>query len=54
MVTPSGTAHAGVASAMVNTSQQVGGSLGLALLNTFYASAVTGYIADRIGPLPRP
>jgi len=37
---------AGIASAVLNTSQQVGGSLGLALLNTFYASAVTGYIAD--------
>jgi hypothetical protein len=34
---------AGVASAMVNTSQQVGGSLGLALLSTLFADAVSGY-----------
>jgi predicted MFS family arabinose efflux permease len=36
---------AGVASAMVNTSQQVGGSLGVALLSTFFADAVSGYVA---------
>jgi EmrB/QacA subfamily drug resistance transporter len=36
---------AGVASAMVNTSQQVGGSLGLALLSTLFAGAVSGYTA---------
>jgi EmrB/QacA subfamily drug resistance transporter len=36
---------AGVASALVNTTQQVGGSLGIALLNTVYATAVTGYLA---------
>jgi MFS family permease len=35
---------AGVASALVNTSQQVGGSIGTALLNTIAASAVTAYI----------
>lgn len=38
---------AGVASAMVNTSQQVGGSIGTALLSTLAASAVTSYVADR-------
>ena len=32
---------AGVASAMVNTSQQVGGSLGVALLSTLFADAVS-------------
>ena len=37
---------AGVASAMVNTSQQVGGSIGTALLNTIAASATTGWIAS--------
>jgi EmrB/QacA subfamily drug resistance transporter len=37
---------AGIASAMLNTAQQVGGSLGLALLNTFYASAVTSRLAE--------
>jgi hypothetical protein len=36
---------AGIASAMVNTSQQVGGSLGTALLNTIGATAATSYIA---------
>jgi predicted MFS family arabinose efflux permease len=34
----------GVASAMLNTSQQVGGSLGTALLNTIAATATTSYI----------
>ncbi|MEV1045208.1 MFS transporter [Streptomyces sp. NPDC049916] len=37
---------AGVASAMVNTSQQVGGAIGTALLNTIAASATTAYVAD--------
>jgi EmrB/QacA subfamily drug resistance transporter len=37
--------EAGVASAMVNTSQQVGGSVGTALLSTIFASAVTSYAA---------
>ena len=35
---------AGVASALVNTAQQVGGSLGTALLNTIFISAVSGYL----------
>ncbi|MCZ2830477.1 MFS transporter [Modestobacter sp. VKM Ac-2986] len=43
---------AGIASAVLNTAQQVGGSLGLALLNTFYASAVTGHLADNPGSSP--
>lgn len=37
---------AGVASATLNTSQQVGGSLGTALLNTLFAGAVTAYLDD--------
>jgi predicted MFS family arabinose efflux permease len=37
---------AGVASAMVNTSQQVGGSIGTALLSTLAGSAVTSYAVD--------
>ncbi|HEY2478094.1 MAG TPA: hypothetical protein VGI17_05140 [Solirubrobacterales bacterium] len=46
------TEDAGVASAMVNTCQQVGGSIGTALLNTIAASAVTGYVtAHGPGPL---
>ncbi|MFC4033702.1 MFS transporter [Streptomyces polygonati] len=40
---------AGVASAMVNTSQQVGGSIGTALLNTLAASATASWIKDRAG-----
>ncbi|WP_328507985.1 MFS transporter [Streptomyces sp. NBC_00391] len=38
---------AGVASAMVNVSQQVGGSIGTALLNTIAASATSSWIAAR-------
>jgi EmrB/QacA subfamily drug resistance transporter len=37
---------AGVASALVNTTQQVGGSLGTALLNTVAASATVGYLSS--------
>ncbi|MEU3251246.1 MFS transporter [Streptomyces sp. NPDC006997] len=40
---------AGVASAMVNTSQQVGGAIGTALLNTIAASATTAYVQDHLG-----
>lgn len=39
---------AGIASAMVNTSQQVGGSVGTALLSTIFASAAAGYAAAHI------
>jgi EmrB/QacA subfamily drug resistance transporter len=42
---------AGVASAMVNTMQQVGGSIGTALLSTLAASATTSQLA---GHLPNP
>nr|WP_280344490.1 MFS transporter [Nocardia neocaledoniensis] len=43
---------AGVASAMVNTSQQVGGSIGTALLSTIAASAMTDYVSShQPGPL---
>ncbi|WP_194858942.1 MFS transporter [Streptomyces sp. SUK 48] len=46
---------AGVASAMVNTSQQVGGAIGTALLNTIAASAKTSYLKDHIaGAATRP
>ncbi len=40
---------AGVASAMVNTMQQVGGSIGAALLSTLAASAVTSQLATSAG-----
>jgi EmrB/QacA subfamily drug resistance transporter len=38
---------AGVASAMVNTSQQVGGSVGTSLLNTLATSAATSYLVGK-------
>ncbi|PBC59621.1 MFS transporter [Streptomyces sp. Tue6028] len=38
---------AGVASATVNTMQQVGGSIGTALLNTLAASAATNYLSGK-------
>ncbi len=38
---------AGVASAMVNTSQQVGGSIGTALLSTIASSAAANYLSGR-------
>jgi len=40
--------EAGIASAMVNTSQQVGGSVGTALLSTIFASALTSYVASHL------
>lgn len=40
---------AGVASATVNTSQQIGGSIGTALLNTLAASTATRFIAQHLG-----
>jgi EmrB/QacA subfamily drug resistance transporter len=40
---------AGIASAMVSTSQQIGGSIATALLSTVAASAATGYVTDH-GP----
>ena len=39
-------ADAGVAAATVNTAQQIGGSVGTALLSTIFASAVSGYLAS--------
>jgi EmrB/QacA subfamily drug resistance transporter len=43
-------ADAGVASAAVNTSQQIGGSIGTALLSTIAASATTAYLSSSHGP----
>ncbi len=37
---------AGIASAMVNTSQQVGGSVGTALLSTIFASSAASFVAS--------
>lgn len=49
----SGVAHtdAGVASAMINTTQQIGGSIGTALLSSFAASSATHFIS---GQTPTP
>ncbi|MFJ3804334.1 MFS transporter [Streptomyces sp. NPDC090088] len=45
---------AGVASAMVNTSQQVGGAIGTALLNSIAASATAVYIKDHVAATAKP
>jgi len=45
---------AGVASALINTTQQIGGSLGTALLNTIFTSVVAGYIADHAASATSP
>jgi len=41
---------AGVASATLNTGQQVGGSIGTSLLNTIFASAVARYLTGHLSP----
>jgi hypothetical protein len=41
---------AGVASATVNTGQQLGGSIGTSLLNTIFASAMASYLASHLVP----
>jgi EmrB/QacA subfamily drug resistance transporter len=46
---------AGAASATLNATQQVGGSLGTALLNTIYTTAITGWVTTHglvMRPLP--
>jgi hypothetical protein len=43
-------ADAGVASATLNTGQQVGGSIGTSLLSTIFASAVAGYLTSHLNP----
>jgi hypothetical protein len=43
--------EAGVASATVNTAQQIGGSLGTALLNTIAITATAGYVGPRAAAL---
>lgn len=49
-----GNHDAGVASAVLNTSQQIGGAIGVAFLNTIAASATTAYIVSNNlqGPTP--
>jgi EmrB/QacA subfamily drug resistance transporter len=41
--------EAGVASAMVNTSQQVGGSVGTSLLSTLFASSAAAFARSHVG-----
>jgi EmrB/QacA subfamily drug resistance transporter len=41
---------AGVASATLNTGQQVGGSIGTSLLNTIFAGAVARYLTSHLSP----
>jgi EmrB/QacA subfamily drug resistance transporter len=45
---------AGIASAVLNTAQQVGGSLGLAILTTIFSSALTGWFEDNQAKLADP
>ncbi len=45
---------AGVASATVNTGQQLGGSIGTSLLNTIFASAMASYLASHLVPHSSP
>jgi EmrB/QacA subfamily drug resistance transporter len=45
--------EAGIASAMVNTSQQVGGSIGVALLSTITATAISDKLGE-LGARPTP
>ncbi len=45
---------AGIASASVNTGQQLGGAIGTALLNTIAASATTSYLASHLDGRPAP
>jgi MFS family permease len=40
--------EAGIASAMVNTSQQIGGSVGTSLLSTLFAGAVASFTASHL------
>jgi EmrB/QacA subfamily drug resistance transporter len=43
---------AGVASATINVAQQIGGSIGTALLNTIATTAVSSYVAAHVGQGP--
>jgi len=45
--------EAGIAAATVGTFQQIGGSLGVAVLNTIAASATAAYLAVNSNPLLR-
>jgi hypothetical protein len=45
---------AGVAAAVVNTAQQIGGSIGTALLSTIFAGSLAGYLASHPGAARSP
>jgi EmrB/QacA subfamily drug resistance transporter len=45
---------AGVAAAVVNTAQQIGGSIGTALLSTIFAGSLAGYLASHPGATRSP
>lgn len=45
---------AGVASAMVNTMQQIGGAIGIALFNSLASAAVAAYLADHAATASHP
>ena len=47
-------ADVGVAAAVVNTAQQIGGSIGTALLSTIFADSLAGYLATHPGAAPSP
>jgi hypothetical protein len=49
-----GNHDAGVASAVLNTSQQIGGSIGIAFLNTIATSVTAAFIIDNQLPGPTP
>jgi MFS family permease len=46
--------EAGAASACISAGQQLGGAIGVALLNTIATSAVTSYLADNVDGRPTP
>lgn len=49
------TSHeSGVASAMVNTAQQIGGAIGLAVFSSLGALAITNYLTNHSGTAPDP
>ena len=41
--------NAGIAAALINTSQQIGGSIGTALLSAIFADSLAGYLASHPG-----
>ncbi|WP_328451936.1 MFS transporter [Amycolatopsis sp. NBC_00438] len=46
--------ESGVASAMVNIAQQIGGSIGLAVFSSLSATAITGYLDDHAATAAQP